>query len=919
MKEKLQKFRRMLGGGLVLLLCVVCFSTMQVANAAEFSGTCGENVTWEYDEETNTLYISGTGEMDDFSSDSRPWFKVMETVENVVIGEGVTNVGDYAFSYSKYIKEVKFPESLTKIGKFAFYKVGNMNKQIEIELPESLESIERGAFEQCGVTSVRLLGDGVSIGEEAFLGCSELALFEIAGNGTSIGMNAFRDCTGLKEVTIRGDVVSIGNYAFYECRNLEDISPLTVVSSIGDSAFFKCKKLSRLELSGGLTSIGVRAFLQSGLESVVLPDSVTSIENNAFTECTSLKEITWSKSLETIGGSVFSGCTSLEAITLPDSMKTIGATAFHGCTGLKTVEVPDGLTSIGSYAFEKCSNLTSIELPSGLTNINVGVFYGCNSLTSIELPFGLTSIGRRAFYGCTDLKTVTLTCNWRKDIESGDFYGAKNIETVNYIHSGNVEFIADDTTKSISLVCENCGEVGKVTLLDPDADTKIVYDGTVKTATYAGEIPGETPVLTYSGVNVTNGTAVKAGTYTVYMAVGGQKVSVQFEIEKNEWAPNAPDATMIVPYTYTTVRDIVLPADWNWQKSYIDLALAVGKETSATAVYNGADKGNYKNEAVAVKIIRSECIHEGGTATCIEKATCDVCGEQYGSFDFANHGENELCNQSAATCTENGYTGDTCCKDCGTVIATGETVPAKGHNYVSVVTKEPTAAETGVLTYTCVNCKAIYTEVIEKLPALTTGITAEVTYASHWGHGGQVEITLTNGGESLLNGWNIELDLNITGELMGTWGEGYVTSFKNGHVTIANQSWAKTFEAGAVKKVCFQFSGTLPEVVICEQNPDALVASVNHLSHWGNGGQIEILLENTGASFTGDWETDLTINFSGTMTGTWGDGFVASYANGHIVIKNQGWVSGFESGAVKRVYLQYKGSFPVEVSNVVVR
>jgi len=311
--------------------------------------------------------------------------------------------------------------------------------------------------------------------------------------------------------------------------------------------------------------------------------------------------------------------------------------------------------------------------------------------------------------------------------------------------------------------------------------------------------------------------------------------------------------------------------------------------------------------------------HVGGTATCTEKATCEVCGEKYNEVNATNHGEKEVRNQVEATCTETGYTGDTCCKDCGYVFASGETIAAKGHVYTSAVTKEPTVTETGVLTYTCANCGDTYTEVIEKLPNPAQGVEAEVTYATHWGNGGQVEITLTNGGEDLIGGWNVELDLNITGELTNSWGDGYVTSFKDGHVTIKNQDWAQNFEAGNTKKVYLQYNGTLPGFVTCTQNGDALVASINYLNHWGNGGQIEILLENTGAALADGWGTELTINLTGKMAGTWGDGFVTSYENGHIVIKNQDWVKGFETGTKKSVWLQFDGILPVEATGVVTR
>lgn len=203
--------------------------------------------------------------------------------------------------------------------------------------------------------------------------------------------------------------------------------------------------------------------------------------------------------------------------------------------------------------------------------------------------------------------------------------------------------------------------------------------------------------------------------------------------------------------------------------------------------------------------------HKGGIATCVEKATCYVCGEKYGEFDATNHtGETEVKNVAEATCTENGYTGDTCCKDCGAVLEQGKVIEAKCHVYTSAVTKEPTVTETGVLTYTCANCGDTYTEVIEKLPNPAQGVVAEVTYATHWGNGGQIEILLENTGAALIDGWGTELTINLIGKMTGTWGDGFVTSYENSHIVIKNQDWVKGFETGTKKSVWLQFDGILP-------------------------------------------------------------------------------------------------------------
>lgn len=758
----------------------------------------------------------------------------------------------------------------------------------------------------------------------------------------SIGNYSFYDCTGIKNVVVPDSVTKIGYNSFTGCSSLKEFKIPYGVTAVETGTFWKCEKLAKVEMPDTITSIGWSAFDGCmSLTEIRIPDGVTNIDKYAFDECTGLTEIKIPNSVTTIGERAFYGCTGLNEIKIPDAVTNIGKYAFYGCTAVTGIEISTSVTSIGEYAFSRCTALTEITIPGGVKNIehhicwensslkkvvimdgvtSIGesAFKSCRALTEVTIPSTVKSISKDVFYGCSNLNKINLSCKWRPDIESGNFYGAKNISTVNYIHLGKIGFIADDVADTISLVCEACGNLGTVTLIAPDANKKIVYDGTVKTAKYTGTISGETPVITYAGDAATNGKAINAGTYTAYMAVGGQQVSVEFQIEKIDWAPNAPVDIMSVPYIYTTVRDVELPQNWIWQKDDVERELVVGEGISATAIYNGTDKGNYKNEAVTVTITRAECTHEGGVATCIEKATCDVCGEKYGELDTANHGEKELCNRSDATCTEIGYTGDTCCKDCGFVFAVGEAIAAKGHEYSSAITKEPTIKETGVLTYTCVKCSDTYTEVLDKLPDPAKGVTAQIANATYWGDGGEVVITLTNGGEDFIGGWNLELDLNIKGELTNSWGDGYVTSFTDGHVTIKNQDWVQNFEAGTTKTIYLQYKGDIPEFVTCTQNGNVLVADINYLNHWGYGGQMEILVENTGATLTDGWTSDLTINHMGMLTGSWGEGLVTSYDNGHMIISNQEWKAGFEAGTKKSIWLQFDGNLPVEAFNLVV-
>lgn len=229
-------------------------------------------------------------------------------------------------------------------------------------------------------------------------------------------------------------------------------------------------------------------------------------------------------------------------------------------------------------------------------------------------------------------------------------------------------------------------------------------------------------------------------------------------VNKAAQAPNMPEAAMAPAHSTKKVGDITLPDGWSWQEADKDTALADGVAVTATAVYTGTDKGNYETESVSITITRSECEHKnteiinkkdatcsvegytgdtyckdcgeklatgttiekkphtaGTTATCISKAVCSVCGENFGEVDATNHVHTTVKNRKEATCTQTGYAGDTCCTDCDKLLSTGKELAALGHDYKATVTKQPTTTEEGIMTYTCTKCGHSYTQPIAKI------------------------------------------------------------------------------------------------------------------------------------------------------------------------------------------------------------
>ncbi len=238
----------------VLLALVLLLCSVPAAFAADVvdSGTCGDvwndetqtytYLTWSLDSE-GTLTISGEGQMYDYyytydngvSRTDAPWGKYYKTIQSVVLGDSVTNIGNYAFYRCTALESVTIGDSVT------------------------------------------------SIGDRAFYNCTALESVTIGKSVTSIGIEAFYYCTALESVTIGNSVTSIGNYAFYRCTALESVTIGDSVTSIGERAFYGCAALESVTIPDSVTSIGYDAFSNcTALESVTLPDGITSIGSSAF-------------------------------------------------------------------------------------------------------------------------------------------------------------------------------------------------------------------------------------------------------------------------------------------------------------------------------------------------------------------------------------------------------------------------------------------------------------------------------------------------------------------------------------------------------------------------------------------------------------------------------------------------------------
>ena len=237
---------------------------------------------------------------------------------------------------------------------------------------------------------------------------------------TAIGDDAFRGCSALTKVTIPQSVTSIGDSAFAGCHNLNSLTINDAATSIGSRAFTECPLTTTLSLGKNITTIGDHAFYYClKLKSVTIPQSVTSIGDYAFGECVSLKTLSFGENsfgenietnIKTIGNYAFNHCNDLESVTIPQSVTSIGREAFRFCNNMKSLAINGAIESMGTGAFAGCISLEKISLGENIKTIGYSAFASCTSinLTNVTIPENVTTIRPGTFDYCTHLEYIML-------------------------------------------------------------------------------------------------------------------------------------------------------------------------------------------------------------------------------------------------------------------------------------------------------------------------------------------------------------------------------------------------------------------------------------------------------------------------------------------------------------------------------
>lgn len=360
----------------------------------------------------------------------------------VVIEDGVTEIGKDVFQGCVGLTNVTIPDSVKKIGTWSFYMCKGLKN---VDIPANTE-IGDSSFRQSGLEQVTVSGGSVgnyafhrnesletinidceTIGDEAFSGCDSLTNITLGSSVKTLGRAVFYTCDALERVEIPSTVADIGERTFYSCPALKEA--IIRAGTVKAGTFYNCRALTTLIISDNATldasfTVG-NTYAKETLETVKIERG--EIGNSAFSNCTNLTTVELGNDVTSIGKSAFLKCTQLPSITIGDGVISIGSGAFSGCTALTNANIGSG--AIGATAFQDCTRLTDVTLGDGVTLIGTNAFLRCTALTSISIGSNVGTIESFAFSGCTALEEVTIPA---AQVKRGAFSNATALEKVTF-------------------------------------------------------------------------------------------------------------------------------------------------------------------------------------------------------------------------------------------------------------------------------------------------------------------------------------------------------------------------------------------------------------------------------------------------------------------------------------------------------
>ena len=300
-------------------------------------------------------------------------FKGCTGLTTLNIPNSITFIGDYAFQNCSGISGFNIPSSLTSIGQYTFNGCSSLTS---IVIPNSVTSIGKCAFYQCtNLSYITIPSTCLTISKDAFY---ETAWYNNQPNGViyagKVALCYKGTMSSGTSISLTNGTITIANEAFYQCTNLASVTIPSTITSIGQSAFYGCSGLTRVNI----TDLHSWCNITFGYYS-----NPISVAHHIYINDAEVIDLVIPNSVTTISNYAFDGCTGLTSMTIPNTVTTIGSSAFSDCTGLTSITIPESVTTIGSYAFCGCSGLVDLTMPNSVTHIGERAFYECEALKKI--------------------------------------------------------------------------------------------------------------------------------------------------------------------------------------------------------------------------------------------------------------------------------------------------------------------------------------------------------------------------------------------------------------------------------------------------------------------------------------------------------------------------------------------------------
>ncbi len=458
-------------------------------------------------------------------------FSYCEKLASIEIPSSVTEIGDGAFEGCSSLTEIILPEGLIDIGERAFQEcydltgitmseglvsIGNeafsyCHELINVVIPSSVTKIGTGVFSDCNLDSivVNVTENSTYTSEESnciiekdgqklIAGCKNTV---IPAGVTEIGDRAFEGCS-IEDIILPESITKIGDKAFYGCSSLKtNIEISSSVINIGKGAFAGCTDLGSIVVDGqnpNYVSVGNNCIIEkesniliAGLSDTIIPEGVTRIEEEVFFGCTGLTSIAIPDSVTSIGDGAFSA-SDLTSIVMPNSITYIGKGAFQACESLTSAVISSSVTNIGEQVFMDCNSLTSVTIPDSVTEMgNCSFAFG--ALTSIIIPDSVTSIDSTAFMGCDN---VVIYCS---DDSYAKQYAIENDISYQVLETSSCTHTNTEVRNAKSATCTETGYTGDTYCIDCG---ELISGGTAIAAlghAYTGTLTTQ-PTVTSEGV-----------------------------------------------------------------------------------------------------------------------------------------------------------------------------------------------------------------------------------------------------------------------------------------------------------------------------------------------------------------------------------------------------------------------------------